>query len=379
VSRPTLTLIAHLLPLLLGGCGEKSLTVADYVGVAGAGTTEPSSTTGGGGAGTRDRFMLGADISWVDEEEDLGLTYVDDGVDKELFELLTDHGLNFVRLRLFVDPAQPCRFAEDGAWVCGYQHDQVERAEPYCDLEHTLVMAERAVRAGMGLLINFHMSDTWADPDDQHKPASFEGLTLDELAAAVEAYTTTTLLAFAERGLLPDMVELGNEITPGFLFPEGRSGDQNWPNFARLVKAGITGVRAVSPRVRVMLHLDKPDSYSTTDWWLSNMLAEGVDFDVLGQSCYPEWHGPFAGWKESFEQLALAYPDLDFVVAEYSEEKRATNDLMWSLPDGRGLGTFLWEPTRWGEALFERDGDRRITNDLIKLYDQMSENYGLVP
>ena len=314
----------------------------------------------------------------MQEEEDLGTVYVDDGVTKDILVILQDHGFNAIRLRLFNDPASPCRTSAYGDETCGYQFEFGTRAEPYCDLEHTVEMAQRVKNAGMFFLLDFHFSDTWADPDDQNKPLAWENLSFDELTAALEDFTRESLTTLREAGALPDMVQLGNEITPGMLYPDGSSTSPgNWPRFAALLQAGIAAVRSVDPAIPIMLHIEKPDSFTTSDWWLSNVLEQGVQFDVLGQSCFTEWHGQPDGWEATFDQLAEVYPDLRFLIAEYSQEKRAANDTMFNLPGGRGLGTFVWEPTQWRETLFDREGDQLITNELIGLYDQMAEDYGL--
>jgi arabinogalactan endo-1,4-beta-galactosidase len=230
----------------------------------------------------------------------------------------------------------------------------------------------------MFFLLDFHYSDTWADPNDQNLPLAWEELEFGELTAALESFTYDSLTALRDAGAQPDMVQLGNEITPGMLYPVGSSTQEgNWPRFAALLQAGMAAVRAVDPSIQIMLHIEKPDSFATSDWWLSNVLEQGVEFDALGQSCFTEWHGQPDGWEATFDQLAAAYPNLRFLIAEYSQEKRAANDIMFNLPTGRGLGTFVWEPTRWGEALFDRDGDQLVANEMITLYDQMAEDYGL--
>ncbi len=99
--------------------------------------------------------------------------------------------------------------------------------------------------------------------------------------------------------------------------------------------AGLAGAREACPSTRILLHIEKPECFETSDWWLSNVLARNIEFDILGQSCYPEWHGLAAGWPPTSALLATKCPDLGFLVAEYSKEKRTVNDMMWALPDGR--------------------------------------------
>ncbi len=317
-------------------------------------------------------FVLGADISFVQEEEDKGVSFLDDGESKDILQLLKDHGFNFIRLRLFHSPGEPA----------GYQYEFVTRAEPYCDLEHTLEMAQRVAAADMGLLLDFHYSDTWADPGDQHKPAAWEALSFEELRTEVHEYTRDTLLQFEAVGALPQMVQVGNEITPGMLLPDGASYDpDNWDQLAELLTAGLSAVKDVNPGIQTMLHIDRGGDLDTTTWWVGEAKARGVEFDILGQSAYSAFHGGPDDWQANFLAMHELYPDLKFVIAEYNGDKRALNDLLRELPNGRGLGSFFWEPTasgEWGEALFTRSGSNARANpDDFAIYDQIADDYGL--
>ncbi len=373
-----------LLLLLGAGCGYDGELVGMVVaegGNGGAGVTDGGVAGAGGAAGASARardFILGADISWVQEEEDQGAIYVEDGEEADILRILARHGFNSIRLRLFYDPSTPCRESAYGDQTCGYQFELGARDEPYCDLDHTIEMAQRVKAVGLDFLLDFHYSDTWADPDDQNKPLAWEDLTFEQLTVAVHDYTRDTLLAFGDAGALPDLVQLGNEITPGMLYPDGSSTESGgFEQLAILLSAAIDGVRAVDDGMAIVLHIEKPDSLTTSDWWLSNVLGQGVQFDILAQSTYPEWHGTSEDWEPTLTALAESYPQLDFMIVEYSQEKRAVNDIMFQLPGERGLGTFIWEPTRWGETLFDRDGDQLVANELLLLYEEMAEDYGL--
>ncbi len=330
-----------------------------------------NSTTGSGGDSVSVPFILGADISFVQEEEDKGAVFVDGGLQKDFLQVLTDHGFNYARLRIFHTPGNPN----------GYQYEFVTRAEPYCDLAHTIEMAQRIKAAGMGLLLDLHYSDTWADPSDQHKPAAWESLTFAELVTAVYDYTRDTLLALQAAGALPEIVQVGNEITPGMLHPDGHTYDpDNWDQLAQLLSAGLSAVKEVDAGIQTMLHLDRGGDNETSRWWLGEALDRGVQFDILGQSAYSAFHGSPAVWEDNFNDL-LSYPDLKFIIAEYNGEKRAANDIMWNLPDGRGLGTFFWEPTAsgdWGSAMFTWMGSTATANPSdFAIYDQIADDYGL--
>jgi arabinogalactan endo-1,4-beta-galactosidase len=302
----------------------------------------------------------------VQEQEDQGRRFSDNGAQADILDILKNHGFNYVRLRIFHNPGNPG----------GYQYEFGTRAEPYCDLDHTIEMAQRVKAAGMGLLLDFHYSDTWADPDDQHKPAAWESLSFDQLTTAVHDYTRDTLLAMQAAGALPDMVQVGNEITPGMLLPDGATyNPDNWDQLAILLTAGLSAVKEVNSGIQTMLHIDRGGDNSTSRWWVDEALNRGVEFDILGESCYSVWHGPPSDWQANFTDLAGRYSGLSFVIAEYADNYRAANDIIYNLP--RGLGTFFWEPTvdgEWGTGLF--DGQGR-TRDTINLYDQMAQDYGL--
>jgi arabinogalactan endo-1,4-beta-galactosidase len=310
--------------------------------------------------------MLGADVSWLLEDEASGAEYYDGGVQLDLLELLQQRGFNYIRIRTFVNPAAP------GGYAAG-------KPEPWCDLAHTIELAQRVKARGMGFLLDFHYSDDWADPGQQRKPEAWSELAFADLVRAVHDYSFETVSALAAAGVKPDMVQIGNEITPGMLFPDGSSSNENWPQLGQLLKAGSRAVSEVDPSIRIMLHIEKGGDNATTRWWLDNAIAQEVPFQVLGQSCYTEYQGTPQQWQANFDDLVTRYPDLDFVIAEYSQEKRAANDIIHGLPDQRGLGTFIWEPTRWMEAVFDRQGQRYDGNALLDTYSKIAADYGLAP
>lgn len=314
-------------------------------------------------------FIIGADASFVQEQEDLGFVYLDNGVEKDIFEILKDHGFNYIRLRIFHDPGQPD----------GYQFAWDEsRAETYCDLEHTLEMAKRAKDAGMGLLLDFHYSDTWAYPAEQRKPAAWIDLGFEDLNQAVYDYTFETLTRFEAEGVLPDMVQIGNEITPGMLHPDGHT--DNWDQLAELLTSGIEAVKDVNPDIKTVLHIDGVSKVDETAWWYGEAIARDVPFDVMGLSAYYEFDGEPALWQVSLQNLANIYPQKEIIISEYATHYREANDMVYELPNG--IGTFMWEPTEdgyWGEGLFDADWGtmQMTTRDRINIYDQIILDYGL--
>jgi arabinogalactan endo-1,4-beta-galactosidase len=320
-------------------------------------------------------FLIGADISWVQEDQANGSVYYDHGQRNDIFQILKDHGFNAIRLRVFVNPASPD----------GYS---VTSKEAFCDLPHTLAMAKRAHDAGMALLIDLHYSDTWAAPRQQRKPADWEHLDFPALQRAVYEFTFKVLTALKEQGTSPQMVQIGNEITIGMLWPDGRAPD-HFDQLAALLKSGIAAARAADPSIKTVLHHDKGRSNQAVRTWLDNLLSRGVTFDIVGLSCNDT--GSPANWKENFDDLATRYPKFGLIAAEYSYHKRELNDAVFNAPDQRGVGTFIWEPTRHHEAFFTPSGDQGLsvvgapghhprtgrfdTNDLIDLYDSMARDY----
>jgi arabinogalactan endo-1,4-beta-galactosidase len=304
-------------------------------------TTVPS-------AGRTGPFIIGADISWIPEDEAAGATYFDHGVQKDIFQILKEHGFNYIRLRVFVDPGS------DRGYAAGM-------SQTFCDLEHTKAMAKRIKAAGMGFLLDFHYSDYWADPGKQIKPAAWENYTVPQLVQAVHDHTHTVVAALKDQGTPPDMVQTGNEIRPGMLWPEGRVGlrdktadESQWDNLAAMLKAGIAAVKEVDPSIKIVLHNDAGFNDPAVRWWVDHLLARDVQFDIIGLSCYRQ--DKEGDWPRTFNDLAARYPNLDVMVCEYSSRKQYVNDAMFNVPGKKGLGTFIWEPTRHKEAIFDQNG-----------------------
>ncbi|MBN1578338.1 MAG: glycosyl hydrolase 53 family protein [Chitinispirillaceae bacterium] len=306
------------------------------------------------------QFVFGADISWVDADIDKGQKYYDGSQEKSIFYILKDHKFNCIRLRVFVDPS---------ADVPGEQWDSPYSTKGYCGLERTIEFAKKIKEAGMMFSLDFHYSDTWADPSKQHKPMGWRNLSYGELVKKVRSYTRESLEACEKAGVLPDMVQVGNEIVGGMIWPDGRSG--NMKQFAELVNAGIDGVKDVSEDIEIFIH---SISDATPSKWFSNLINAGVDanrIDIFGLSYYEEWHGTPNDLKRNLTEITKNH-DVMIAVAEYSEVHEQVNDIVFNLPDEEGIGTFVWEPTKWHETLFTNGR----TNSRIDLYTKLWDRYG---
>jgi arabinogalactan endo-1,4-beta-galactosidase len=335
------------------------------------------------------------DISYWSEQLANNARYVDvDGVSKDLLVLLKNHGINFIRLRTFVDPKAAYGYASTGNGCTG-------KTQAFGGKDDIVRTAQRIKAAGMGFLLDFHYSDTWADPGKQIIPEAWRSArTIDQLAVEVQRYTTGVLESLRAVNALPNMVQVGNEITPGMLIHtpatntdcwgnnsavnsglNGQANNANWVNLARLLRAGIQAVKQVDANILTVLHIENTDSPSDVEWWVDSALQQKLEFDVLGFSAYAAFQGPAANWPSNFQRFATRYPKLSFVVAEYNPEAKLLNKSMRDLPSKRGLGTFLWEPTEtgsWGQALFTRSGNTYTAIPArFQEYDALRREYGL--
>jgi len=298
--------------------------------------------------------MLGADISFLPELEARGMKFSDNGVAKDAVEILKDHGFNYVRLRIFNNPAA------DSGYSPG---------KGFCDLPHTLAMAKRVKAAGMKLLLDFHYSDYWADPGKQYKPAAWKGLDFTALKKEVYDFTKQVMEALKAQGTTPDMVQVGNEINHGIVWPEGNV--SYFDQLAQLINAGNAAVKAVDPTVILMLHVALGGQNDESVFFIDNMVARGVQFDVIGESYYPKWHGTLEDLEYNLNDLSRRY-DRDVIVVEYSHRKEAVNKIGFEVKGGRGKGTCIWEPLSTWEKFFDEQGK---ANELLKLYDAISRQY----
>ncbi len=307
-----------------------------------------------GFASAQTPFICGADLSSVQQIEDAGGIYRDaNGSPVDVVVLLRDQGVNTVRLRLWHAPP-------DG----------------YNDLAHTLTMAARIKEAGLNFLLDFHYSDTWADPSQQTKPAHWENLPFPALTDAVYRYTSEVLNALNEQDTPPDMVQIGNEITSGLLWEDGHvDGENNWSQLVALLQAGARAVRESAPSAQIMLHIDSGANQPVTEWFFDH-ISDQVDFDIIGLSYYPWWQGTLAELASNLAFVAERYgkPIILTEVAypwtlEWSDnmhnpvgESRQLHDgypatpagqrdfllqltrLLAATPNELGSGFFYWEP-----------------------------------
>jgi len=375
-----------------GGLGGSAGSI-DSGGQGGsAGGSAGGGQGGSGGVAHAPSYFIGADITSAQAEEANGATF-SDGTKKDILQLLKDHGFNYIRLRTFVDPK-----AADG----------YDKVNGFADLAHTITFGKRIKAAGLGFLLDFHYSDNWADPGKQCVPIAWQSYTtIDQLATAVHDYTKNAITQLIAGGARPDMVQIGNEITPGMLLHVCDSSGQptgsnkvtgaiaNWANLGTLLKAGVKGVKDVDGNIQIMLHIDRcgdkggynGGALGVSDSFISNAQTQGVAFDVFGESCYQSYQGDSSStvntktdWTMTFGGLVTKYPSLKFVAAEYGPMEREINDVVFGLSNQQGIGTFNWAPNDQGDwntghSLFTVSGKAYTATADLSLYDAMKTAY----
>lgn len=240
------------------------------------------------------------DISSLTEVESLGGVFYDGGQKNDLFAILKKYGVNAIRLRLWNSP-----FGPDGSSYLG----------GYCDIDSILDLARRAHAQNMQILLDFHYSDFWADPGKQFKPKAWREFSGSILQKSVYAFTYDTLKRFLDNGIMPEYVQIGNEITNGMLWPDGQlennpngQGRIGFDSLAALLRAGIKAVRDISHECKIILHLERSGDNGIYREWLENILVkEKVAFDILGISYYPYWHGPLKEMVANIKDIKARY------------------------------------------------------------------------
>ena len=300
--------------------------------------------------------ILGADISFLPELEAKGVKFSDKGKEGDAIEILKHHGINYIRLRIFNNSAA------DSGYSPG---------KGFCDLNHTLAMAKRVKAAGMKFLLDFHYSDYWADPGKQYKPSAWKAGSFAQLKDSLYSFTQKTMQALKAQNTLPDMVQVGNEINHGMVWPEGNISHPD--SLAALIYAGIKAVKEVAPQTTIMIHVALGGQYEEADAFYTKMKERNVPFDVIGLSYYPKWHGTLTDLRYTTNYLANKF-NKDILVVEYSQLKKEVNDVAFEVEKGHGKGSFIWEPLSTWEKVFDKDGK---ANELINLYDDISRKHNL--
>lgn len=301
-------------------------------------------------------FAYGADLGWVTEQEKAGLTFRDaDGKPADLYDLVKARGIDTVRLRVWVNP--------EGGWN---------------GREDLLAKAKRARDHGQRLMIDFHYSDNWADPQKQIKPDAWKDMTLPQLAQAVGDHTRDTLAYLKANGIDVAWVQVGNEIRNGLLWPDGTT--YTFDNLVRFTNAGYDAAKAVYPHAEVVIHIDNGWDTAKARWWFDNFAKQGGKVDVIGLSYYP-FYTPSKQWKVESPKVSATMKDLvtrfrkPVMIVEIGHNYDKPDEAYAMLSDmiartralgAMGRGVVYWEPgaiPSWtGYKLHATAPDGRLTH-----------------
>ncbi len=282
------------------------------------------------------------------------------GAEMEGMKLLKSLGTNSIRLRVWVNPV-------DG----------------WCDTDDLLVKAYRVKNLGMRIMVDFHYSDTWADPSKQTKPAAWADLSFDDLKKAVTAHTTEVLSTLKENGITPEWVQVGNETGNGMLWNDGKA-DINMKGYAELTNAGYDAVKSIFPNTKVIVHLQNGQDNGLFRWLFDGLKANGGKWDVIGMSLYPTAEN----WKDMNNSCLANMTDMvsrygsEMMICEVGmswDEAEASKEFLTdliaktkSLPNDKGLGVFYWEPQAYGGwqsytlGAFDDEGKPTIALDAFR-------------
>jgi len=305
----------------------------------------------------QNNFIAGADLSLLAYFETNGIVYKDNGQAGDAIQILKNHGINCVRLRLFTSSAAQAK------------------ADPYNyinNLTYTVPLAVRVKNAGLQFLLDFHYSDTWADPGHQATPAAWTGLTFAQLVQQMHDYNSNAITTFAAAGAMPDYVQIGNEITDGMVWTNGQlsgswsSSNPSWIRLGQLMKAAVQGVQDASTAAganmpRIIVHIDRGGDWGTTRAYFDNLNAQGVPYDIIGESYYPFYHGPLTALancvtnaaKRYGKPIFIAETDFPYIFSTNIYGIPATTNgqvqfavalaqVVKSVPNNLGAGIFWW-------------------------------------
>jgi arabinogalactan endo-1,4-beta-galactosidase len=284
------------------------------------------------------QFVKGADIGWLSQMEATGYQFYDtNNINMECLDILQSRQINTVRLRVWVNPSD-------------------DKINGHCSKKEVAEMALRAKNRGMRVMIDFHYSDSWADPGKQNKPAAWSTHTFSQLLTDVYNHTYEVLDTLKSIGVTPEWAQIGNEISGGMLWPDGST--NNWNQLAQLLNKGYEATKAVDTAIKVVIQLNNGHDNSLFRWFFDNAESRSVKYDLIGMSYYPYWDGQ--DYTETIDDLGN---NLNDMVARYGKpvmvvetggmynQVQNTYDMLVAVikkvvevPDKMGLGVIYWEP-----------------------------------
>ena len=294
-----------------------------------------------------DPFVAGADFSHLAFFESRGVVYKDGGQVQDGLQILKNHGINCVRLRLFTSSA-----AQAAANPYNYINNTA----------YTVPLAVRVKNAGLRFCLDFHYSDTWADPGHQLTPAAWFSLNFAQMVPQMRTYNSNTIATFAAAGAMPDYVQIGNEITQGMLFTNSAgatigkvsgTGGTSWSQLGQLMKAAVQGIQDAVTNAdvtmpKIIVHIDRGGDWATTMWFFDNLNAQGVPFDIIGESYYTFFQGSPANLNICLSNAAVRYGK-PIIVAETAFPYTNNFPTSWT---NNGASLYGFPATRDGQVSF---------------------------
>ena len=323
-------------------------------------------------------YCFGADMSFVLQAEQRGKTFLDtDNTPASPWQIMRSHGFNWGRLMIC---SEPSRLGQG--------------------IDYVLQGAAKLKEHGYHFALDYMLSDNWSNPMSQPMPESWKGKSGKELEQCLYDFVFSTMQQLKQADLLPEIVQIGNEISNGILWPYGRvfyspekAARSNWKEFTSLLKAGIKAVRDVDSKVQIMLHADFGGDRNFSSIFFSKMEEYGVDYDIIGYSFYPWSHGTLADLRDNLDYTIKTFGKSVIVIetgfysepSNYFEKKghkaaypeteegqrqwlEAVNEVVMSAHDNKGLGVFWWEPMFGARGFFDKDGKARSVVDAFRKY-----------
>jgi arabinogalactan endo-1,4-beta-galactosidase len=342
--RTSFWALGFIVVLSLAGCSKKG--------------SNPSPTGGKTGSAADSSFAKGADVSWLTQMEASGYKFYNStGTAMDCMKLLQSLGINSIRLRVWVNPA--------AGW---------------CNTTDLVAKAVRAHQLGMRIMIDFHYSDTWADPGDQNKPAAWVTDDFPTLSNAVYVYTVGVLDTLKANGVVPSWVQIGNETNDGMLWQDGRA-SVSMGNFAALISSGYKAVKSISDSIQVIVHISNGFDNSLFRYVFDGLSANGAQYDIIGMSLYPtaaNWQTYNTSCLANMNDMVSRY-NKKVMICEVGMPENDPTDCQSFLTDlisktksvtgNNGLGVFYWEPESYnswqgyGLGAFDDTGKPTVAMD----------------
>lgn len=283
-------------------------------------------------------FFKGADVGWLSQMEATGYTFYDStGTQKDCLDILKEYGINAIRLRVWVNPSG-------------------DKINGHCSKAETVTMAKRLTAKGFKLMIDFHYSDSWADPGKQNKPAAWANDNFAQLLNDVYNHTYDVLDTLQKEGCTPAWVQVGNEITNGMLWPDGST--NNWPQLAQLLNKGYAAAKAVNNNIKVIIHIDQGNDNGKSRTFFDAAKTNNVNYDIIGLSYYPYWLN--SDYTQTIDDLGNNLNDIttryqkpvmivevggvDTAELNTYNMLKAVIGKAKAVPGNLGLGVIYWEP-----------------------------------